>query len=342
MIRLLRHFIAWPAPDPPTWKTALPITSSSGRTRSRSAAAPPTMNTSSAAAPPTPRRRRRVDHGDAARLQRRCGLLGQPRLRRRRVEQQRARHEALQRPSQRRRARTTSPFGTIVMTMSLARPVPRARRRPGAFQAAGQGGGDTGAASNSCSAWPACARCEAIAAHDPRPMKPTRGRETGRFSRGSFGLPAGIRPGGGPGRIEGLRDRRRRSQAASYAPRCSGRNGRTRSHDTPDPPIRRGRPCHGIASLPPPRLALLLGLAPLAASAQTPSPCRAGSARTTCSPRTCSAPGRPRSRRRPTAGSSSDAGQASVGGARHLRLGSRRPGRRLLRHRQLHPRATAA
>ena len=44
--------MAWPAPSGPRWKTALPIRSSSGRTRSMSAAAPPHMKTSSAASAP--------------------------------------------------------------------------------------------------------------------------------------------------------------------------------------------------------------------------------------------------------------------------------------------------
>ena len=119
--RLLRHFIACPAPSGPRWNTALPMQSSSGRTRSRSAAAPPHMKTSSAAFAPhsAPETGASIIATPASSSMRPVASVSQgsddevssssaPGLRPR------------SRPSSpATSACTTAPFGTIVTTMSL-------------------------------------------------------------------------------------------------------------------------------------------------------------------------------------------------------------------------------
>ena len=95
VIRLFRHFIAWPAPSGPRWNTARPITSSSGRTRSTSIVSPPTMKTSSAcSAPHCAPETGASTIATPTLCEQAPGFGRQPGFGRRRVEQQRARPEA--------------------------------------------------------------------------------------------------------------------------------------------------------------------------------------------------------------------------------------------------------
>ena len=226
-------------------------------------------------------------------------------------------------------ARTTSPFGTMVTTMSLAAASAAGDAAATAFgSVAARAAATPGAASKSCSGWPARARCEAIGRPmTPRPMKPTRGGDADAF-------------------IEGLRDRRR--TVASRKLRAALQRGRTAGPlctILPHPPFTSlENPRHGIASLPRrlrhgpaarprPRRRVGTDHAHHVELGRADPPAHQGRARG------LGRHGREGDQR---PGQVPDAAQASLGPARHLRRGARRPGRRLLRHRQLHAGAPSA
>ena len=226
--------------------------------------------------------------------------------------------------------RTTSPFGTIVTTMSLRRGERagdaaadgvRQRRRRGSAAT-------PGATSNSCSGWPARARCEAIGRPmTPRPMKPTRGGDADAFIEGLRGSTKGGR----------------KRQATRRA--AAGPNAGPLARYCPIPRSRRWR----TLVMASPRFlaacaaALLLGLGPVAASAQTTLTMSSWVGPTHSLTRdVLGGVGRIGREGDQRPGQVPDAAQASLGAARHLRRGARRPGRRLLRHRQLHAGAPSA
>ena len=137
--RLLRRFIVGPLPQRPEVEAhACPSLSSSGQARCTSCSAPPTMNTNSPASAPhcAPDTGASIIEAPRACTASR-GLARQPRLGRRRVDEQRAGAQAGA-PHRRRRAprrAPRAPLGNIVNTASASRRT-RARWRMPARQAA--------------------------------------------------------------------------------------------------------------------------------------------------------------------------------------------------------------
>ena len=177
VIRLLMHFIAWPAPRPPRWNTARPITSSSGRTRARSAAAPPTMNTRLASAAPqaAPDTGASTIAAPCAARAAAVASVSQGSADEQSSSSAPGRSPCTRPASPSATCCTTPPCGSMVMMMSLcaATSAGVAASRAPAPRRAATWRATAASASSSVSRWPAAARWPAMGAPiTPRPMNP--------------------------------------------------------------------------------------------------------------------------------------------------------------------------
>ena len=129
---------------------------------------------------------------------------------------------------------------------------------------------------------------------------------------------------------------------ASYEPRRAA-GFRTVGHDPSEPPLSRWSTlCHGVFRLSPLATALLLGRPRRRARRRPRSRCRAGWRRPTRSPSDVLQVWAPNVEKATNGRVKFHMLPNTLGASGHLRRGARRPGRRLLRHRELHAGAPPA